>query len=118
MFTLAMQNNLTVEEKAHYNVPVTGDELQELADNQQSLDLLADAAVFNVAPLDKTQAESIVSDIEENARNEEKESFKMILEKITGDLNTIIEDNTTYKGVVVDIERLLKLVACWQDNLQ
>lgn len=117
MFTLAMQDNLTVEEKARYNVPVTGDELQELADNQQSLDLLADAGVFDVAPLDKTQAESIVSDIKENARNKEKESFKMILEKITDDLNAAIKTNTTHKGIVSDIENLLKMVACWQDNL-
>ena len=117
-FTQAMQDNLTIEEKARYGVPVTRGELQELADNQRSLDLLEWAGLFIVAPCDKIQAESIVSDIEDNARNEEKESFRMILEKITDDLNAAIKTNTTHKGIIGDLENLLKTITCWQDDLQ
>ena len=117
-FTQAMQDNLTIEEKARYGVPVTRGELQELADNQRSMDLLEYAGLFITAPTNKNEAEAIFDSIGSNARKEEKESFRMILEKITDDLNAAIETNTTHKGIIGDLENLLKTITCWQDDLQ
>ena len=117
-FTQAMQDNLSISEKARYGIPFTEHEAGELVDSQLSLDLLEDAGVFDIAPENKIEAEAIFDSIGSNAREEKKESFRMILEKITDDMNAAIKTNTTHKGIVSDIENLLKMVACWQDNLQ